>query len=61
METQHEFIERRRLGHVQAAQEAEADPLIRAFFGPHEPTVITEAERQAYCYPPEFMFKRQAT
>lgn len=60
METEHEFIERRRLAHVQAALEAQDDPLIRELFGPHEPVVISERERAAYCYPPGFMFRRQA-
>jgi hypothetical protein len=60
METQHEFIERRRLAHVQAALEGENDPLIKAVFGPHEPVVISQRERDAYCLPPGWMFRRQA-
>jgi hypothetical protein len=60
METQHEFIERRRLGHAQAAIEAENDPLIKALFGPHESRPITERERRLFCYEPGFMLRRQA-
>jgi hypothetical protein len=60
METQHDFIERRRLGHIQAAMEAENDPLIKALFGPHESRPITERERRLFCYEPGFMLRRQA-
>ncbi len=60
METQHEFIERRRLGHAQAAIEAENDPLIKALFGPHEETAISERMRRDYCLPPGWLFRRQA-
>lgn len=61
METESEFIERRREAHEQAVVEAEADPLIKALFGPHEPFVISEAEKAAYCLPLDWMLKRQAT
>jgi len=60
METQHEFIERRLDGHRRAAIEAENDPLIKAFFGPHEKIAISERERRDYCLPPGWMLRRQA-
>lgn len=60
METQHEFIERRRLAHEQARAEAENDPLIRELFGPKTPYVSSERERRAFCYEPGFMLRRQA-
>lgn len=60
METQHEFIERRRLAHEEAAREAENDPLIQELFGPKTPYVVSERERRDYCLPPGWMFRRQA-
>lgn len=60
METQHEFIERRRLAHEKARAEAENDPLIRELFGPKTPYVPSERELRAFCYEPGFMFRRQA-
>lgn len=59
METQQEFIERRRLAHAQAAVEADTCLLIKLRFGPHD-TVVTERERRAYVYPQGFMTRRQA-
>jgi hypothetical protein len=61
METETEFLERRHKAHDLACFEAGDDPLIRELFGPHEPIVIAEAERRAFCYPVGFMAKRQAT
>lgn len=57
METQHDFIERRRLGHEQAAQEGANCPLIKARFGPHEPVKPIKA---SMLYSEGFMLKRQA-
>ena len=61
METQAEFIERRRREHERAAIDAGNDPLIRALFGPFERVEISKAERDAYCLRPGWMWRHQAT
>ena len=57
METQHEFIERRKLAVDQAWLDAEHCPLVKARFGPHpEPVPV----KRSMLYSEGFMFKRQA-
>ena len=60
METENEFLERRKLAQVQADLDSREDPLIKALFGPFESTPISQREREAYCLPPDWMLKRQA-
>lgn len=60
METQIEFIERRRREFERAAIDADNDPLIKAVFGPFERIEISKAERDAYCLPPGWMGRHQA-
>jgi hypothetical protein len=60
METQDEFLKRRKLDQSQADLDSDRDPLIRAFFGPFERVPITRQEFEAYCLPTDWMLKRQA-
>lgn len=60
MKTEAEFVAERMQAHREACEGLDDDPLYKMAMGTHETPPITQRERDQYCLPDGWVFRRQA-